>query len=46
MDATEKKQRAAKASLDFVEAGSALGVGTGSTVNCLIEMLPAVRERI
>ena len=46
MDATEKKRSAAKASLDFIEPGSALGVGTGSTVNCLIEMLPTVRDRI
>jgi len=46
MDATEKKRNAAKASLEFIEPGSALGVGTGSTVNCLIEMLPTVRDRI
>ena len=46
MDATEKKRSAAKASLDFIEPGSALGVGTGSTVNILIEMLPTVRDRI
>jgi len=46
MDATEKKRSAAKASLDFIEPGSALGVGTGSTVNFLIEMLPTVRDRI
>ncbi len=46
MDATEKKHSAAKASLDFIEPGAALGVGTGSTVKCLIEMLPTVRDRI
>ncbi len=46
MDATEKKHNAAKASLEFIQPGTALGVGTGSTVNCLIELLPTVRERI
>lgn len=43
---SEKKRRAAEASLEFIEPGTKLGVGTGSTVNFLIEKLPAVRERI
>ena len=46
MDANEKKRNAAKASLEFIPPGTTLGVGTGSTVNCLIEMLPTVRDRI
>ncbi len=46
MDATEKKRSAAKASLEFIEPGTSLGVGTGSTVNCLIELLPTIRDRI
>ncbi len=46
MDAGEKKRSAAKASLEFIQPGTSLGVGTGSTVNCLIEMLPTVRDRI
>ncbi len=46
MDASEKKRSAAKASLEFIQPGTSLGVGTGSTVNCLIEMLPSVRNRI
>ena len=46
MDATEKKRNAARASLEFIEPGTVLGVGTGSTVNCLIELLPDVRDRI
>ena len=46
MDATEKKRQAAAAALDFIEPGTALGVGTGSTVNCLIERLDEVRDRI
>jgi ribose 5-phosphate isomerase A len=46
MDASEKKRSAAKASLEFIQPGTTLGVGTGSTVNSLIEMLPTVRDRI
>ena len=46
MDATEKKRAVAKAAMEFIQPGTTLGVGPGSTVNCLIEMLPEVRERI
>ena len=46
MDATEKKRAAARAALEFIQPGVTLGVGTGSTVNCLIEMLPDVRGQI
>ena len=46
MDALEKKRNAAKASLEFIEPGTVLGVGTGSTVNELIALLPSVRDRI
>lgn len=46
MDAVEKKRNAAKASLEFIEPGVTLGVGTGSTVNELIELLPTVKDRI
>ena len=46
MDATEKKRAAARAALEFIEPGTRLGVGTGSTVNCLIDLLPDVRDRI
>jgi ribose 5-phosphate isomerase A len=46
MNATEKKRAAARAALEFIEPGVTLGVGTGSTVNCLIEMLDEVRDRI
>jgi ribose 5-phosphate isomerase A len=35
------KQAAARAALEFVEAGRVLGVGTGSTVNFLIDELAA-----
>ncbi|MDJ0907667.1 MAG: ribose-5-phosphate isomerase RpiA [Woeseiaceae bacterium] len=46
MDAVEKKRLAAEAALEFIVPGTKLGVGTGSTVNCLIELLPDVRDRI
>ena len=46
MDASEKKRSAAKAALEFIEPGTVLGVGTGSTVNFLINMLPSIRDRI
>ena len=38
-----QKKSAAKAALSHIEDGMILGVGTGSTVNCLIELLPKVR---
>ncbi len=46
MDAQEKKRLAAQAALEFIVPGTKLGVGTGSTVNCLIDLLPDVRDRI
>ena len=46
MDATEKKRAAARAALELIQPGTALGVGTGSTVNCLIEILPEIRDLI
>jgi ribose 5-phosphate isomerase A len=39
LDAQEKKQRAALAALEYVREGMILGVGTGSTVNALIDAL-------
>lgn len=46
MDASDKKRDAAKAAMEFIEPGTTLGVGTGSTVNYLIEMLPEIRDKI
>jgi ribose 5-phosphate isomerase A len=46
MDTSEKKRIAAEASLTYIEPGTTLGVGTGSTVNFLIDLLPSVRDRI
>jgi len=46
MTSADKKRSAAEASLEFIEPGVILGVGTGSTVNFLIDMLPGIRNRI
>ena len=46
MTASDQKRSAAEAALEYIEPGVVLGVGTGSTVNFLIEMLPQVRDRI
>lgn len=46
MEQSEKKLTAAKAALDYVEYDAVLGIGTGSTVNFLIDLLPTVRDRI
>ena len=42
-DQHAQKQAAAQAALQYIEDDMILGVGTGSTVNCLIELLPTVR---
>jgi ribose 5-phosphate isomerase A len=46
MTSADNKRSAADAALQFIEPGVTLGVGTGSTVNFLIDMLPDVRDRI
>lgn len=46
MDRTAKKIAVAKASVEYIDDGYTLGVGTGSTVNVLIDLLPSVRHRI
>jgi len=41
------KQQVAKAALQYIDAyDMVLGIGTGSTVNCLIDLLPSVKNRI
>ena len=40
------KQQAALAALDYVEAGSIVGVGTGSTVNFFIDGLAKIKHKI
>jgi ribose 5-phosphate isomerase A len=39
MPTDANKQRAAQAAFDLIAAGSTIGVGTGSTVNCFIDVL-------
>ena len=46
MSAADRKLLAAKAALNYIERDVALGVGTGSTVNFLIDLLPTVRDRL
>lgn len=46
MDQSAKKLSAARASLEYISEGTVLGVGTGSTVNFLIDLLPTVRNKI
>jgi len=46
MTQDEKKRRAAEAALAYVQDGSVIGVGTGSTVNFFIEALAAMRDRV
>jgi len=46
MNASHKKSSAARAAIEFITPGAVLGVGTGSTVNYLIDMLPDVRNLI
>ena len=42
-DQHAQKQAAARAALHYIEDDMILGVGTGSTVNCLIELLATVK---
>jgi ribose 5-phosphate isomerase A len=46
LSAAEKKQRVAAAALEFVRDDMILGVGTGSTVNALIEQLVPWKNRL
>ncbi|HEY5310804.1 MAG TPA: ribose-5-phosphate isomerase RpiA [Casimicrobiaceae bacterium] len=42
----EKKRQVALAALEYLREGMILGVGTGSTVNALIEQLPPWKSRL
>ena len=42
----EKKQRVARAAMEFIEDDVLVGVGSGSTVNCFIDELAGIRHRI
>jgi ribose 5-phosphate isomerase A len=46
LSALEKKQRVAAATLEYLQDGMVLGVGTGSTVNALIELLAPWKTRL
>ncbi len=46
MDRNTKKQRVAEAVLDYIDNGECLGIGSGSTVNILIENLSKVKNKI
>ena len=46
MNPDSKKLKVAKSSLDYIEHDCVLGVGTGSTVNFLIDLLPDVINKI
>jgi ribose 5-phosphate isomerase A len=46
MNQDELKARVGRAALDHVVPGSVVGVGTGSTVNCFIDALASLKDRI
>jgi ribose 5-phosphate isomerase A len=46
MNQDEKKAAAAQSSLEYLDSGSIVGVGTGSTVNFFIDALADVKNRI
>ncbi|QLB13616.1 ribose-5-phosphate isomerase [Bisgaardia hudsonensis] len=46
MDQLTMKKMAAEAALQYVKADSIVGVGSGSTVNCFIEALATIKDKI
>ncbi|MFO7602823.1 MAG: ribose-5-phosphate isomerase RpiA [Gammaproteobacteria bacterium] len=42
----EMKQQVAEAAIEYVEAGTIIGVGTGSTANCFIDALARIKGKI
>ena len=46
MTPDDKKKAAAKAALDYVEVGTVIGIGTGSTANHYIDLLAGIRHKI
>jgi ribose 5-phosphate isomerase A len=46
MDQNELKKMVAEAALEYVEAGTIVGVGTGSTANLFIDALARIKGRI
>ncbi len=46
MNQDEMKRAVAKAAIDYIKPGMTVGVGTGSTANCFIDELAAIKGRI
>ena len=46
MNQLEKKNKVAEAALQYIENGQIVGIGSGSTVNCFINMLDKVKSKI
>lgn len=46
MTPDEKKLAAAKAALDYVQTGTVIGIGTGSTANHFIDLLADIKHRV
>ena len=46
MNQDELKQQVAEAAIEYVESGTIIGVGTGSTANCFIDALARIKGRI
>jgi len=46
MNQNEMKKAVAEAALEYVEAGTIIGVGTGSTANCFIDALAGIKNKI
>ena len=46
MDQHEKKKAVAQAALQYVQYDTVVGVGTGSTVNCFIDELASIKDKI
>ena len=46
MTQLEKKNKVAEAALEYIENNQVVGIGSGSTVNCFINMLDKVKSKI
>ena len=42
----ELKKRVAEAAIEYVEVGTVIGIGTGSTANCFIDALAEIKHKI
>ena len=46
MSTTKLKQKVAEQALNYIEDDTIIGIGTGSTVNCFIELLANIKNKI